>query len=221
VSATLVQRYIEALLDAATTGNEDYTYTKTLKKGRRFVEELRPYRIRLGVNKAPSQTLLDDLKHGEIKAIKLIKRNVKYTGVSSPNIVNSIQETLTVRTKSVEDNFMQDYVRRVKEWARGEGYSEIQFDVKDTSGGGSASPRFALDIADAMDTLYSRSLPITGRYSKLAMLKLIRRSPEKCSRCCLMRKTGRNDLGGKAALLAAALSADRAGLWAVYVQVDI
>jgi len=162
VSGTLVQRYLEAILDAATVGDEEFSYKKLIKKGKRYVEELRPYKIRLGVNKVPSEKILEDIKNSELSGIKLIRKKSDYTGPASPNLINSVTETLSIKTKKMDESIVGEFVRKVQNWGRDEGYEEIQFEVSNLPGGGSASPRFSLDIADAMDTLYSRSLQITG-----------------------------------------------------------
>ena len=162
VSATLAQRYLEALLDQATSGDPQYTYTKTVKKGKKYVDEIRSYKIRLGVNKVPSERVLDDIKNSELSGIKLIRKNVKYAGVASPSIVKEITETLKISTNDVDKNALQNYIHSVQQWGKDKGYDEIQFEVTNLPGGGSASPRFSLEIADAMDTLYSRSQRVTG-----------------------------------------------------------
>jgi len=162
VSATLAQRYLETLIDQATQGNPEYTYSKTVKKGKKFVDEDREYKIRLGVNKVPSEKILEDIKNSELGGIKLIRKNVKYAGVNVPNVVKEITETLRISTKNVEPATLMSYISDVQKWGKEEGYDEIQFDVRNLPGGGSASPRFSLEIADAMDTLYSRSQRITG-----------------------------------------------------------
>jgi hypothetical protein len=162
VSATLAQRYIEALIDQATEGDPKYTYKKTVKKGKKFVEEVRAYKLRLGVNKVPSEKILDDIKNSELSGIKLIRKNAIYDGVASPSIVKDITETLKISMNDVDKNTLQNYIKNVQIWGKNKGYDEIQFEVTNLPGGGSASPRFSLEIADAMDTLYSRSQRITG-----------------------------------------------------------
>jgi len=162
VSATLAQRYLETLIDQATIGDPRYTYKKVVKKGKKFFDEVREYKIRLGVNKVPSEKILEDIQNSELSGIKLIRKDVKYDGVASPNIVKNITETLKISTKDVDANLIKDYVHKIQNWGKEQGYDEIQYEVRNLPGGGSASPRFSLEIADAMDTLYSRSQQISG-----------------------------------------------------------
>ena len=166
VSSTLVQRYLDALLDKITTDNAEYTYDKPIKKGKRNVVESRPYRIRLGVNKVPSQDLIKDVKTGNLTSITLIRTKPEYNGPGDPTLVNSVRETLTIGTKKLEKTTAVDYIRDVTRWGKNHDYDEVKFRVADLPGNATASPRFAIEKADAMDTVYARTHPIGG-FSKL------------------------------------------------------
>jgi hypothetical protein len=166
VSSTLVQRYLDALLDQATEGDPKYTFEKALKRGKKTVVETRPYKLRLGINKVPSENLLEDVKTGSLTAITLIRREPQYSGPGDPTVVNSVKERLVIRTKKLEKDQALDYIKDVTQWGKNNDYDEVQFSVTDLPGNTSAHPRFAIEKADAMDTLYSRTHRITG-FSKL------------------------------------------------------
>lgn len=166
VSSTLVQRYLDALLDQATHGKAEYSYEKPLKKGKKTVVETRPYKLRLGINKVPSENLVNDVNTGALTAITLIRREPEYTGPGNPTVVNSISERLTIRTKKLEKDQALDYIKDITQWGKSNDYDEVQFSVTDLPGDTSAHPRFAIEKADAMDTIYSRTHRITG-FSKL------------------------------------------------------
>jgi len=116
VSSTLVQRYLDALLDQATEGDAKYTYEKALKRGKKTVIETRPYKLRLGINKVPSENLLEDVKTGSLTAITLIRREPQYSGPGDPTVVNSVKERLVIRTKKLEKDKALDYIKDVTQW---------------------------------------------------------------------------------------------------------
>lgn len=162
VSSTLVQRYLDALLDQATEGKPEYTFEKVLKKGKKSVVETRPYKLRLGINKVPSEDLLNDVKNGALTAITLIRRNPEYSGPGNPTVITSVKERLVIRTHKLEKDKAIDYIKDVTQWGKSNDYDEVQFSVTDLPGDTSANPRFAIEKADAMDTIYSRTHRITG-----------------------------------------------------------
>ena len=166
VSSTLVQRYLDALLDHTTEGKPEYVYQKTLKRGKKTIVEDRPYKLRLGINKVPSENLLDNVKVGALAGITLIKHNTEYSGPGDPTVVNSVKERLVIRTKKLDKDKAVDYIKEVTQWGKAHDYDEVQFSVTDLPGDTSANPRFAIEKADAMDTVYSRTHRITG-FSKL------------------------------------------------------
>ncbi|HEX8301445.1 hypothetical protein [Sphingomonas sp.] len=162
VSSTLVQRYLDALTDAATEGDPAYVYDKPLKRGKKTVIEQRPYKLRLGINKIPSETLQKDLNDGVLSEITLIKTEPSYAGPGNPEVLNSVKEKLTIHTKKVAKDSAMDYIKEVTGWAKAHNYDEIQFRINSLPGDTTASPRFLLEKADAMDTLYARSRRLTG-----------------------------------------------------------
>lgn len=166
VSSTLVQRYLDALLDHATNGKREYTYEKVLKRGKKTIVEERPYKLRLGINKVPSENLLEDVKEGSLTGITLIRQATEYNGPGDPTVVNSVKERLVIRTKKIDKNTAVDYIREVTQWGKDQNYDEVQFSVTDLPGDTSANPRFAIEKAEAMDTVYSRTHRLTG-FSKL------------------------------------------------------
>lgn len=166
VSSTLVQRYLDALVDKATEGQSEFTYEKPIKKGKKTVLEVRPYKLRLSINKVPSEDLVADVKKGRLSAIKLIRTKPNYSGPGDPTIVSSISEVLRIGTKNVENNKVMEYIEKIKFWGKENEYDEVQFSITELPGGASAHPRFEIEKLDAMDTIYSRTHRITG-FSKL------------------------------------------------------
>lgn len=168
VSSTLVQRFLDALIDAATDGDPSYTYQKALKKGKKTKVEERPYKLRLGVNKVPSENLKRDIERGVLSQITLIKSDAEYGGPGDPTTFNSVKQELVIRPKRVDANAAYDLATRIAAWGKSNDYSEVQFRIDSLPGDTSASPRFDLEKADAMETLYSRSKRIVGFATILA-----------------------------------------------------
>lgn len=162
VSSTLVQRYLDALIDAATEGDTAYLYDKALKRGKKVVIEQRPYKLRLGINKTPSESLVRDLQNGFLSSITLVRTDASYSGPGRPDVLRSVSEKLTLRTKKVSRDYAVDYIKDVTSWGKSHDYDEVQLKIENLPGDVSAQPRFSLDKADAMDTLYTRSRPLTG-----------------------------------------------------------
>ncbi|WP_147385846.1 hypothetical protein [Oleomonas cavernae] len=162
VSSTLVQKLLDSILDKYTQGNSDFLYEKVLRSRGKTRVELRPYKIRLSINRVPSEKIIEDIKKGELSEINLIKKKPQYTGPGAPDIMKSISEKLTIRTKRVDENRISNYIRNVMLWAKNNNYNEIQFKITDLPGKKSSSPRLMVDKIDAMETLYSRSQRITG-----------------------------------------------------------
>lgn len=166
VSSTLVQRYLDALLDHATQGKPEYIYQKSLKRGKKIIVEDRPYKLRLGINKVPSESLINNVKEGALNGVTFIRNETEYSGPGDPSVVNSVKYKLVIRTKKLDKDNALDYIKDVTQWGREHKYDEVQFSVTDLPGDTSANPRFAIEKADAMDTVYSRTHRITG-FSKL------------------------------------------------------
>lgn len=162
VSSTLVQKYLDALIDHATETDPRYVYEKMLRKGKKTYTEFRPYRLRLGVNKVPSETLERDIKEGVLTGVTLIRTKPEYAGPGDPSVLKSVKEQVTLRVKDVDDGRAMAFARSVVTWGRDNQYDEIQFRIEELPGKRSSSPRFQLEQADAMDTLYARSQRLTG-----------------------------------------------------------
>lgn len=162
VSSTLVQRYLDALLEQAADGVPAYSYPKMIKvKGKRTEVE-RIYRPHLAINKVPSSSLAKDVERGVLSAITLIKSKPQYSGPGDVSILNSVEEKLTVRPKQAGASRVQAFIHQVAEWGREQQYDEVQFEIKHLEGNTSAHPRFALEQAEAMDTLYARTQLLEG-----------------------------------------------------------
>ncbi|MDI1295165.1 MAG: hypothetical protein PSY12_04660 [bacterium] len=162
VSSTLVQKYLDALIDQATSGDPHYVYEKAIRRGKKTLTEDRAYKLRLGINKVPSETLERDIRDGVLTGVTLIRTNPKYAGPGDPTVVKSVKEQVTLRVKDVDDGRMMEFARSVVAWGRNNEYDEVQFKVEELPGNRSSSPRFQLEKADAMDTLYVRSQRLTG-----------------------------------------------------------
>jgi hypothetical protein len=167
VSSTIVQRYIDALVDKATDGDPAFTYKKAVKQGKKTIVETRAYRLRLAINRVPSNDLVADVKKGRLSAIKLIRTKPEYSGPGDPTIISSISEVLRIGTKNVDQNAALEYIEKVKNWGKEHEYDEVQFNITELPGGASTSPRFEIEKLDAMDTIYSRSHRLTGFSSLL------------------------------------------------------
>jgi hypothetical protein len=152
---TLLERHAKA-------APEIYTYAKRVKRGRNFVTETRQYRPHFSVRKVPSEQIKADLDRGEISTITLIKSHADYAGPDAPDLIRSVQNRLIIRPKAVTKERIVDYIAKLSPWARTAGFDEIQFNLVKLPGNASASPRFALEVEDATETLYVRSQRLTG-----------------------------------------------------------
>lgn len=166
VSSTLVQRYFDSILDSLTKDDARFHFQKYTKRSKKSVAETRPYKLRLGINKVPSEDLMKDVAAGTLSSITLIRHQPEYAGPGDPIIVKSIKEKLVIGTKKIDESSIKGYMRDLIRWGKINHYDEIQFGVTDLPGGASSSPRFTMEKADAMDTIYSRTRRITG-FSKL------------------------------------------------------
>lgn len=162
VSSTLVQKYLNALIDKATTGDPKYVYEKVVRKGKKTSTEDRPYKLRLGINKVPSETLEQDIKDGVLTGLTLIRTKPKYAGPGDPTVLKSVKEQVALRVKDIDDGRAMEFARSVVMWGRNNDYDEVQFKIERLPGNRTSSPRFQLEKADAMDTLYVRSRHLTG-----------------------------------------------------------
>lgn len=162
VSSTLVQTYIDALIDKITDGDPTYLYEKSLKRGKKTVMQPRVYKPRLGINRVPSETLEKDLQQGVLTGVTLIRTNPEYSGPGDPTVVKSVKEQVTVGVKEVGASRAMDFARSVVRWGRDHDYNEVQFKIQSLPGDRSSSPRFDLERADAMETLYARSKRMIG-----------------------------------------------------------
>ena len=162
VSSTLVQKYLDALIDHASKSDPRYVYQKVIKKGKKTSTEERDYKLRLGVNKVPSESLEQDIKAGVLTGVSLIRTNPQYAGPGNPTVVRSVKEQVTLRVRDVDESRAMEFVRNVAAWGRDNKYDEVQFKIEELPGNRSSSPRFQLERADAMDTLYVRSQRLTG-----------------------------------------------------------
>lgn len=167
VSSTLVQKYLDALIDHATGGDPNYVYQKLIRKGKKTSTEDRAYKLRLGIGKVPSENLERDIKDGVLTGVTLIRTNPKYAGPGDPTVLKSVKEQVTLRVKDVDDGRAMEFARSIAAWGRDNQYDEVQFKIEELPGNRSSSPRFQLEKADAMDTLYVRSRRLTDFNSLL------------------------------------------------------
>jgi hypothetical protein len=151
---TVLSRY--ALADPA------YVYSKRVRKGRQFVTEQRPYRPVLTVRKVPSEQIKADIERGELASITLIDSNSEFTGPDAPDVIKSVQKRLILRPKAADTGRLVSFINQLTPWATGEGFNEIQINVRGLPGNASSQPRFILEQEDATETLYVRTQRLTG-----------------------------------------------------------
>jgi hypothetical protein len=162
-SSWFAETLIRSIIEEATASNSQYTYKAKLRRGKKIVEEIRPYRPHLSVEKVPSEQIKDDIAKGELSAITLIEKKPKYSGPDAPDIIKSIEHKLTIRPAKVDQSRVLKYIdEKLAPWAKKAGYDEIQIKVTDLPGGATASPRFELEKGDATETLYVRTQRLTG-----------------------------------------------------------
>ncbi|NKJ02789.1 hypothetical protein [Novosphingobium sp. SG707] len=157
VSTTLVQRYFDALLKKAADDNPEYQFEKMVIQRGQDVEVVRSYRPALTINRVPSSSLKKDIERGFLSAINLIREVEEYNGPGDPSTFRSIEQKLTIRPAHMSGDRAKDFIRQVSDWGREQNFSAVQFEIKGLEGGTSAHPKFELEQADAMETLYSRT----------------------------------------------------------------
>lgn len=163
VPSTLAEKLFQDVLDRHTSTTPGYTYKKSVKQGNRTRIEDKPYKMRLGVQRVPSEKILHDLDEGELSEIHLIKEDAQYQGPAAPDVIKSTTNVLKIRPKDVDKGRIREYVRDLTKWAAKDNkFTAIQFKVVNLPGNKSASPRFAMEQNDAMETLYARSQRLTG-----------------------------------------------------------
>ncbi|GAB7553140.1 hypothetical protein NRB_26460 [Novosphingobium sp. 11B] len=168
VSSTLVNAFFERLIDNATADDPDLLYDRPLKRGKKIEVVERRCKYRLGINKVPAQTLKKDIEQGVLSQITLIREVETYGGPGDPSRFTTIKEELVIRTKKEGASKAYDLAQQIAKWGKEQSYQEVQFRIDKLPGNTSSSPRFELEKADAMDTLYSRSKRLLGFTSTLA-----------------------------------------------------
>lgn len=96
VSSTLILKYLDALIDHATETDPQYVYQKVLRNGKKTYTEDRRYKLRLGINKVPSENLEQDIKDGILTGVTLIRTKPQYAGPASEGLF----QELTTRSGS-------------------------------------------------------------------------------------------------------------------------
>jgi hypothetical protein len=115
-----------------------------------------------------SPHLKADLEAGKLSSIELVTRHV-VDGFEEDNLI--IPMTRTIVHKVVNAPTGQkafDLIERAKAWAKGHNFEEIQLHFRKNTTSQYLSPRFATDLADAKDAVYSRFEVVSGFHSPLA-----------------------------------------------------
>jgi hypothetical protein len=161
-TSSYTDNLIRAIVIRATQRDPKYTYVKiTRPRGRAAIRENAPYRPEIGISKVPSNTLIEDLKEGEISNVVLVKSKATLGGIDAPPMVKSIKSRLTIKPEPSAKQKFREFISAITPLARAEGYDTIQIHLSDLPGNATASPKFSLDVEDATEQLYVRTQRLT------------------------------------------------------------
>ncbi len=122
---------------------------KKTKRGRRC-------HPKLNAQQQLSHRLRTDLEAGKLSHIEFVTRHVQ-GGLEEPNIIIPVTQTISHKiVNSPTGQRAFDLLERAKSFARKHNYEEMQIRFRQTDTDQNLSPRFATDIADAKDAVYSR-----------------------------------------------------------------
>lgn len=162
VSSSLVSLLFQNILDARTRDDPHYVFSRRVKRGGKIVEESRPYRLMLKIQRVPADSLKEDIKKGELSLIRLISKKYEYAGPDKNHVVREVKQKVEIKPRPEDKSRLLNFIEELTPWAEEQGFDEIQFDIQKLPGGQSAQPRFALEQGEATETLYVRSQRIQG-----------------------------------------------------------
>lgn len=115
-----------------------------------------------------SPHLRADLESGKLSSIEFVTRHV-VGGFEEPNLIVPVTHTIVHKVVNAPTGQRAfDLIERAKVFARGHNFEEMQIHFRKTTTEQYLSPRFATDLADAKDAVYSRFEVISGFGSPLA-----------------------------------------------------
>lgn len=168
LSRSLIFGYLERLLQVYSR-KQGLFYTLTSDK-----KETRAYRVAFSAFSKPSSNLTQDIKEGNVSMIELIDNNVEYAGIDKESRVKKVSKKVQIKVDFPKNSgsFM-DFFKKTAEQAKIDGFDEVLVRIQNLPGNRSSSPRFALEMEDAADMLYSRieildgfSTPLEQCYAK-------------------------------------------------------
>lgn len=115
-----------------------------------------------------SPHLKADLEAGKLSSIEFVTRHV-VGGFEEKNLVVPVTRTIVHKVVNAPTGQRAfDLIERAKVWAKGHNFEEMQVHFRKTSTEQYLSPRFATDLADAKDAVYSRFEVVADFRSPLA-----------------------------------------------------
>lgn len=103
-----------------------------------------------------SPHLKADLEGGKLSSIEFITRKV-VGGFEEKNLIVPMTHTIVHKVVNAPTGQRAfDLIERAKVWAKGHNFEEMQIHFRKTATEQYLSPRFATDLADAKDAVYSR-----------------------------------------------------------------
>ena len=166
LSRTIVQSYLRRLMKEYAEDNAEFTYKK--KKGKKE-ETTEPFRPIIHVANQATTSLEEDIKKGRITSVEFIRRTSAYAGLNQLPRVTGASERLILRfERGGVGRDQLTWLNSARETALEAGYDEVLVKLDDLPNGGSSSPRFAVEKAEAADVLYSRCELIENLPNELA-----------------------------------------------------
>jgi hypothetical protein len=115
-----------------------------------------------------SPHLRADLEEGKLSSIELVTRHVT-DGFEEQNLIVPVTRTIVHKVVNAPTGKRAfDLIERAKTWAKRHHFEEMQLHFRKTTTAQYLSPRFATDLADAKDAVYSRFEVISEFRSPLA-----------------------------------------------------
>jgi hypothetical protein len=113
-TSSYTDNLIRSIVIAATQRNPQYMYEKiTRARGKAAVREIKPYRPEIGINKVPSNTLMEDLQRGEISSVTLVKSKATLGGIDAPPMVKSISSRLSIKPEPSAKERIKEFITAI------------------------------------------------------------------------------------------------------------
>jgi hypothetical protein len=161
LSASLVMDMLDQVIKAALHKNPTYVFDSSKMQGMKKVIAPKPYRPTLDFERMPSESLMEDLKKGELSSITMAQKTSAYKGIGIPPEISSTDRKLVLHTKKHAIADMSNFVQRIMGLAKQNQYEKVTFHLDNLPGGMTNEPTIDVNVEDAMSVLYVRAQRLT------------------------------------------------------------